>query len=66
MAITLKNTAPFVPPLISIGPEYYHLAVRTWRCKELNRSRGEQARRKNAKDLNCGCSKHGQSSIYTR
>lgn len=33
----LKNTAPFVPPLIRIGPEYYHLAVRTWRCKELHR-----------------------------
>lgn len=36
----LTGTAPFVPLLISIGPEYYYLAARTWRCQELHSFRG--------------------------
>jgi hypothetical protein len=36
----LTGTAPFVPLLISIGPEHYYLAARTWRCQELHSFRG--------------------------
>lgn len=39
----IANTASFVPLRISIGPEYYHLAARTWLCRELHSSRDEHA-----------------------